>query len=86
MENQIYENYKSILDDVKSTCLKANKNPKKTCPRIMNNFQKIYREFFGFFDNVKYADLATYFVANDAQDQEWVAYWECDTEYFDNNI
>ncbi len=27
MENQIYENYKSILDDVKSICLKANKNP-----------------------------------------------------------
>ena len=27
MENQIYENYKSILDDVKSTCLKANKDP-----------------------------------------------------------
>ena len=27
MENQIFENYKSILDDVKSTCLKANKDP-----------------------------------------------------------
>ena len=27
MENQIYENYKSILENVKSTCLKANKNP-----------------------------------------------------------
>ena len=27
MENQIYENYKSILDDVKSICLKAHKNP-----------------------------------------------------------
>ena len=27
MENQIYEHYKSILDDVKSICLKANKNP-----------------------------------------------------------
>jgi pyridoxal phosphate enzyme (YggS family) len=27
MENQIYENYKSILNDVKSICLKANKNP-----------------------------------------------------------
>lgn len=27
---------------------------------------------------VRYADLATYFVANDAQDQEWVTYWECD--------
>ena len=28
MENQIYENYNSILGDVKSTCLKANKNHK----------------------------------------------------------
>ena len=27
MENQIFENHKSILDDVKSTCLKANKDP-----------------------------------------------------------
>ena len=27
---------------------------------------------------VRYADLATYFVANDAQDQEWVTYWECE--------
>ena len=27
MENQIFENYKSILDDIKSTCLKANKDP-----------------------------------------------------------
>ena len=27
MENQIFENYKSILDNVKSTCLKANKDP-----------------------------------------------------------
>ena len=27
MEKQIFENYKSILDDVKSICLKANKNP-----------------------------------------------------------
>ena len=27
MENQIFENYKSILDDIKSICLKANKDP-----------------------------------------------------------
>ena len=35
---------------------------------------------------VRYADLATYFVANDAQDQEWVTYWECETEFYDNKI
>ena len=35
---------------------------------------------------VRYADLATYFVANDAQDLEWVAYWECDSTYYDNQI
>ena len=35
---------------------------------------------------VKYADLATYFVANDAQDQEWVAYWECNSEFFDRKL
>ena len=27
MENQIFENYKSILDDIKNICIKANKNP-----------------------------------------------------------
>ena len=35
---------------------------------------------------VRYADLATYFVANDAQDQEWVTHWECDSNYYDNLI
>ena len=28
MENQIYYNYKQILNDIESTCLKANKDPK----------------------------------------------------------